>query len=72
MSGVHFHYCPLPLSHSGSKPPAYVPVVSTWSSSPEICFDGLALDGDDGGGSDDEDNLAYTQIVVSLDKEQQK
>ena len=50
----------------GNKPPAHVPaVVSTWNSSPEICFDGLSLDGDDGGGSaDDEDNLAYAKIVV--------
>ena len=44
----------------------YVPVVaSSWNSSPEICFDGLSLDGDDGGGADDDDNLAYVKIVVS-------
>ncbi len=49
-----------------------MPVVVSTYSSPEICFDGLSIDGDDGGGSDDEDNLAYTQIVVSLNKERLK
>lgn len=41
-------------------------VISTWSSTPDICIEDYSLDGDEGGGADDEDNIAYKKIVDSI------
>ena len=50
----------------GSPSFVFTPVViSTWSSTPDICIEDYSLDGDEGGGADDEDNIAYKKIVVS-------